>query len=56
LRFSISVTRTPSTANMQAYSTPMTPPPTTIKRFGQHVQAKNLVAVDDGLAVHRHFV
>jgi hypothetical protein len=31
LRFSISVTRTPRMANMQVYSTPMTPPPTTIR-------------------------
>ncbi len=28
------MTRTPRAANMQVYSTPMTPPPTTISVFG----------------------
>ncbi len=28
------MTRTPSVANMHAYSTPITPPPTTISVFG----------------------
>ena len=31
----MSVTRTPSTANMQAYSTPTTPPPTTTRERGR---------------------
>ncbi len=31
---SMSVTRTPSAENMQVYSTPMTPPPTTMSVFG----------------------
>ena len=31
----MSVTRTPSAANMQVYSTPITPPPTTIIVFGR---------------------
>src|SRR6266404_369703 len=33
-RFSTMMTRTPSVANMHAYSTPITPPPTTISVFG----------------------
>ena len=33
-RFSTMITRTPSVANMHAYSTPITPPPTTIKVRG----------------------
>ncbi len=50
-RFSIRVTRTPRMANMQVYSTPMTPPPTTIRDSGQGGEFEDLVAVDDGAAV-----
>ena len=36
---------------MQAYSVPMTPPPTMIMLFGQPRQAQEAVAVDDALVV-----
>ena len=38
LRPSTSVTRTPSVAMMQAYSAPMTPPPTTIIVLGSELR------------------
>ena len=36
---------------MQVYSTPMTPPPTTMRDLRQRGQIEHLVAVDDGAAV-----
>ena len=50
-RLSISVTRTPSAANMLAYSRPMTPAPTTVSVRGSCVQPQNVVAAADALPI-----
>ena len=39
-RFSIRMTRTPSAANMHAYSTPITPPPTTMSVLGSSASSR----------------
>ena len=50
-RFSTRVTRVPSAANIEAYSTPITPAPTTTREFGNVLQLEDLVRVEDPLAV-----
>ncbi len=51
-RLSTSVTSTPRAANIDAYSTPMTPAPTTIIVRGRSLSAEDAVGVQDRLAVH----
>ena len=53
VRESISVTRTPSAAKMHAYSSPMTPAPTTTSERGSSLDVQQVVAGEDVLAVAR---
>jgi len=53
-RFSMSVTGTPSAENIDAYSMPMTLPPTTGHRTGHRLEPDHVVARDHDLAVGRN--
>ena len=55
-RGSISVTGTSSAEKIVAYSTPMTPAPTTVRLRGSALEIEDVVAVEDAVAVERHVV
>ena len=55
-RLSMTVTRVPSAANIDAYSMPMIPAPTTTIEFGHLLQREHAVGVEDRALVELHGV